>query len=156
VDGLRLRDAGSLHGDASGLIQDLLFTNSSRIEVMNGAGSSLYGTNAMGGVVNVLTDDGGGRTRGTILAEGGSLGAMRGRASLAGAPASDRIQYSAGLAHVNVTSGVDGDDPFRNTSLQGRISFRLSPSAQLSAGSTRGRLRQTECQSRADRRPAAN
>jgi vitamin B12 transporter len=133
VDGLRLRDAGSLHGDASGLIQDLLFTNSSRIEVMNGAGSSLYGTNAMGGVVNVLTDDGGGRTRGTILAEGGSLGAMRGRASLAGALASDRIQYSAGLAHVNVTSGVDGDDPFRDTSFQGRISFRLSPSAQLSA-----------------------
>jgi iron complex outermembrane receptor protein len=133
VDGLRLRDAGSLHGDASGLIQDLLVTDSSRIEVMNGAGSSLYGTNAMGGVVNVLTDDGGGRTRGSILAEGGSLGTMRGRATVAGALASDRVQYSAGLAHVNVTSGVDGDDPFRDTNFQGRISFRLSPSAQLSA-----------------------
>jgi iron complex outermembrane receptor protein len=133
VDGLRLRDAGSLHGDASGLIQDLLFTDSSRIEVMNGAGSSLYGTSAMGGVVNVLTDNGGGRTRGSILAEGGSLGTMRGRATLAGALARDRIQYSAGLAHINVTRGVDGDDPFRDTSLQGRISLRLSSSAQLSA-----------------------
>ena len=133
VDGLRLRDAGALHGDASGLIQDLIFTDSSRIEVMNGAGSSLFGTNAIGGVVNILTDEGGGRTRGSLLAEGGSLGTMRSRATLAGALASDRIQYSAGLAHVNVTSGVDGDDPFRDTSFQGRISFRLSPSAQLRA-----------------------
>jgi vitamin B12 transporter len=133
VDGLRLRDAASLHGDASGLIQDLLFTNSSRVEVMNGAGSSLYGTNAAGGVVNVLTDEGGGRTRGTFLGEGGSLGTMRGRATLAGALAGDRILYSAGLAHVNVTSGVDGDDPFRDTSFQGRISFRLLPSVRLSA-----------------------
>ena len=133
VDGLRLRDATAPQGDASGLIQDLLFTNSSRIEVMNGAGSSLYGTNAIGGVVNVLTDDGGGRTRGTILAEGGSLGTVRGRATLAGGLAGDRIQYSAGLAHVNVTSGVDGDDPFRDTSFQGRMSYRPSPSVQLSA-----------------------
>jgi iron complex outermembrane receptor protein len=133
IDGLRLRDAGALHGDASGLIQDLLFTDSSRIEVMNGAASSLYGTNAIGGVVNVLTDEGGGRTRGSLLAEGGSLGTMRGRATLAGALVRDRIQYSAGLAHVDVTSGVDGDDPFRDTSFQGRVSFRLSPSAQLSA-----------------------
>jgi vitamin B12 transporter len=133
VDGLRLRDAAALHGDASGLIQDLLFTDSSRVEVMNGAGSSLYGTNAIGGVVNVLTDEGGARTRGSLLAEGGSLGTLRGRASMAGALASDRINYSAGLAHVNVTSGVGGDDPFRDTNFQGRVSFRLSSSVQLSA-----------------------
>ena len=133
VDGLRLRDATAPQGDASGLIQDLLFTNSSRVEVMNGPGSSLYGTNAAGGVVNVLTDEGGGRTRGTILAEGGSLGTMRGRAQLAGALAGDRIQYSAGLAYIDVANGVDGDDPFRDASFQGRISFRLSSSVQLSA-----------------------
>jgi vitamin B12 transporter len=133
VDGLRLRDASALHGDASGQIQDLLFTNASRIEVMNGAGSSLYGTNAIGGVVNILTDEGGGRTRGSILAEGGSLGTMRGRAQVAGSLMQDRIQYSAGLAHVNVMSGVDGDDPFRDTSVQGRIGYRLSSSTLLSA-----------------------
>ena len=53
VDGMRLRDAAILHGDATGLIEDLLFVNASRVEVLNGAGSSLYGTSAIGGVVNI-------------------------------------------------------------------------------------------------------
>ncbi len=100
VDGLRLRDAAALHGDASGLIQDLVATDAGRIEVMNGAGSSLYGTNAIGGVLNILTEEGGGRTRGSVLAEGGSLGSARARAQVAGALAGERIQYSAGLATI--------------------------------------------------------
>jgi outer membrane receptor protein involved in Fe transport len=133
IDGLRLRDATVLQGDASGLIEDVLFTNASRIEVMNGAGSSLYGTNAIGGVVNIISDEGGGRTRGSVLAEGGSLGMARGRISLAGAALHDRLDYSFGLAHVNVTSGVDGDDPYRDTSAQGSLSFRIAPSATLRA-----------------------
>jgi len=98
VDGLRLRDAAVLHGDATGLIEDLLSVNAGRVEVLNGAGSSLYGTSAIGGVVNIVTDDGGGRTRGSVLAEGGSLGTMRGRAQVAGGGLNDRLQYSAGLA----------------------------------------------------------
>jgi vitamin B12 transporter len=133
IDGLRLRDATVLQGDASGLIEDLLFTNASRVEVMNGAGSSLYGTDAIGGVVNILTDEGGGRTRGSLLAEGGSLGMARERATVAGAGLGDRIQYSFGLARIDVTSGVDGDDPYRDTSAQGSLSFRIAPSATLRA-----------------------
>jgi vitamin B12 transporter len=126
VDGMRLRDAAILHGDATGLIEDLLAVNPSRVEVLNGAGSSLYGTSAIGGVVNIVTDDGGGRTRGSILAEGGSLGTMRGRAQIAGGGLNDRLQYSAGLAYTDVTRGVDGDDPFRDASAQGSLSYRLS------------------------------
>ncbi len=84
VDGLRLRDASATQADASGLIEDLLFTDASRVEVMNGAGSTLYGTNAVGGVINVITDEGGGRTRGSVLLEGGSLGTFRGRDSTFG------------------------------------------------------------------------
>lgn len=133
IDGLRLRDAGAIQGDASGLIPDLLFTNASRVEILNGAGSSLYGTNATGGVVNILTDEGGGRTRGSVLAEGGSLGSMRGRAQVAGAGLGERLQYSAGLAYVNVLSGVDGDDPFRNASVQGRAAYRIADSTVIRA-----------------------
>ncbi len=131
VDGLRLRDAAVLHGDATGLIEDLLSVNAGRVEVLNGAGSSLYGTSAIGGVVNIISDDGGGRTRGSLLAEGGSLGSMRARAQLAGGSLGDRLQYSAALAHVNVTQGVDGDDPFRDTSLQASMGYRLSTSTLL-------------------------
>src|SRR6202046_3481060 len=104
VDGLRLRDASATQADASGLIEDLLFTDANRVEVMRGSGSSLYGTNAIGGVINVITDEGGGRTRGSVLLEGGSLGAFRGRAQLSGGFYNDRIQYSLGVSETDVTN----------------------------------------------------
>ncbi|MBA2339876.1 MAG: TonB-dependent receptor [Pyrinomonadaceae bacterium] len=134
IDGQRLRDAAAPQGDASGLIGSLAVTDVSRIEVLRGSGSSLYGTNAIGGVINIITDEGGGRTRGSVLAEGGSLGTFRGQAQLAGGlGTADRIIYSAGVSHFNITRGVDGDDRSRNTSGQGRILFRLTPTTTFSA-----------------------
>lgn len=133
VDGMRLRDAAATQADASGLIQDLLSTDATRIEVMRGSGSSLYGTNAIGGVVNVITDEGGGRTRGSVLVEGGSLGAFLGRAKLAGESGSGRLQYSLGAAETDVTSGVNGDAPFRDTNAQGHVTFHLAPTVRLIA-----------------------
>jgi iron complex outermembrane receptor protein len=133
VDGLRLRDASATQADASGLIEDLLFTDASRVEVMTGAGATLYGTNAVGGVINLITDEGGGRTRGSVLLEGGSLGTFRGRVQLSGGLRKDRIEYSLGLADTDVTSGVGGDAPFRDVSTQGRVTFHLSPSIRLTA-----------------------
>jgi len=133
VDGLRLRDASATQADASGLIEDLLFTDAKQVEVMNGSGSSLYGTNAIGGVVNVITDEGGGRTRGSVTVEGGSLDTFRGRAKLAGEFDSGRIQYSLGVSQTDVTSGVGGDQPFRAVNTQGRVTFHLSPTLQLVA-----------------------
>lgn len=133
IDGLRLRDAAGTQADASGVLQDLVITNTSRIEVLRGAGSSLYGTDATGGVVNIVTDDGGGRTRGSIGVEGGSLGSVRGTAHLSGEVWRARLQYSLGVTHWNVMGGVDGDSPARNTSEQGQATFRLSPIAWLSA-----------------------
>lgn len=133
VDGLRLRDPSAPQGDFSGYLSDLDIVNLDRVEVLRGSGSSLYGTNAVGGVVNLVTDEGGGKTRGSLLFEGGSLGFFRGRAQVAGGTASNRIAYSLGVSHRNVTRGVDGDDASRNTSGQGRVLFRLTPKATLTA-----------------------
>jgi len=131
VDGLRLRDSSSTQGDASGLIEDLFVTDTDRVEILRGSGSSLYGTNAIGGVVNVITDEGGGRPRGSVLMEGGALGLSRGRVQLAGGLANGQIAYSLGISQIYVAEGVDGDDPYRATSVQGRVMFHLSPSTRL-------------------------
>jgi vitamin B12 transporter len=133
LDGLRLRDASAPQGDFSGYLSDLDVVNLDRVEVLRGSGSSLYGTNAIGGVINLVTDEGGGRTHGSLLFEGGSLGFFRGRAQIAGGSGANRVAYSAGVSHRNVTRGVDGDDAARNTSGQGRAVFRLTPKATLSA-----------------------
>jgi len=133
VDGLRLRDPSATQADASALVEDLLFTDGNRVEVMRGSGSSLYGTNAIGGVINVITDEGGGRTRGSLLVEGGSLGEFRGRAQLAGGARDDRIQYSLGVSELDITNGVGGDAPYRDAGAQGHVTFHLSPSVRLMA-----------------------
>src|SRR6267378_1387320 len=132
IDGLRFRDAAATQGDASGFLEDLIVTDVSRVEVLRGSGSSLYGTNAIGGVVNLVTDEGGGPFHGNVLGEGGGLGMFRGRGQFAGGSRSNTIVYSAGFSHLNVTRGVDGQDEARNTSGQGRVLFRLSPTTTLS------------------------
>jgi vitamin B12 transporter len=128
IDGLRFRDATT--GDATSFLSDFLVTNLDRIEVLRGSGSSLYGTNAIGGVVNIVSDEGGGPTHGSVLLEGGGLGLFRGRAQLAGG--NNQFLYSAGATHLNVARGIDGDDAARNTSGKGRVTLRLSPTATLS------------------------
>jgi vitamin B12 transporter len=144
LDGLRLRDASATQADASGLIEDLLFVDTDRIEVLRGSGSSLYGTNAIGGVVNVISDEGGGRTHGSLLLEGGSLGSFRTRMQLAGGLKHDWIAYSLGVSEYYVADGVGGDLPFRDTNVLGRVTFHLSPSmrlvARLYGGNSFGKL----------------
>jgi vitamin B12 transporter len=133
IDGLRLRDAAGTQADASGVLQDLVITDTSRVEVLRGTGSSLYGTDATGGVINIVTDEGGGRTRGSVAVDGGSLGSVRGTARVAGGFHQDRVQYSFGVTHWNVMSGVNGDSPARNTSGQGQGTARLSRNSWVSA-----------------------
>ncbi|HZH35085.1 MAG TPA: TonB-dependent receptor plug domain-containing protein, partial [Pyrinomonadaceae bacterium] len=44
IDGQRFRDPAAITGDASPFLSDLTVTNISRVEVLRGSGSSLYGT----------------------------------------------------------------------------------------------------------------
>lgn len=132
IDGFRLRDTGAPQGDATGFLSDLMVVNPASVEVLRGSGSSLYGTHAMAGVINLITDQGGGPTHGEFSLEGGGLGLFRGLARVGGSAANQRIQYSAGLAHLNVSSGVDGDDRTRNSSAQAAVQFLLAPKSRLS------------------------
>jgi iron complex outermembrane receptor protein len=134
IDGLRFRDPAAPQSDATSFLSDFTLTDTGRVEVLRGSGSSLYGTNAVGGVVNIVTEEGGGPFHGQLFAEGGGLGFARVRAQVSGAAgAADRVGYSAALSHLNVARGVDGDDAARATNAQGRALFRLTPTATLSA-----------------------
>src|SRR5213075_3449667 len=55
IDGIRFRDPTAITGDASPFVSDFTLTSVDRIEVLRGSGSSLYGTNAIGGVVDFQT-----------------------------------------------------------------------------------------------------
>ncbi len=132
IDGFRLRDAASPQGDATAYLGDLLVVDTGSVEILRGSGSSLYGTNAAAGVVNITTDQGGGRLRGDILTEGGGLGLFRGAAKIAGGAVKDRLLFTAGIAHLNVTEGIDGNDRARNTSGQGFTQYNFNQRTSLS------------------------
>jgi vitamin B12 transporter len=137
VDGLRFRDAASPQGDAVDLLSSLYVVNADRIETLRGSASSIYGTNATGGVVNIVSHQGtasplgmtSGLTQGSVQLEAGQLGLSRGRASVDGA--SSRVRYSAGMSRLDVRNGVDGDDSARNTDGHGTVAVQFSPATAL-------------------------
>jgi vitamin B12 transporter len=133
IDGLRFRDAATTQGDATPFLEDLALVDSERIEVLRGTGSSVYGSNAIGGVINLITDSGGGPTHGEVRAEGGGLGMMRGLAHVSGSAAHGMLGFSSGLQYTDVLRGVDGDDRFRGTSGQGSVRFRPSQATSITA-----------------------
>ena len=57
-----------IQGDATAFLEDMTIVDTERIEVLRGSGSSLYGSHALGGVINVTTRPGGGRTHGEFRA----------------------------------------------------------------------------------------
>ncbi|MEX2263893.1 MAG: TonB-dependent receptor [Bryobacteraceae bacterium] len=132
IDGLRFRDAATTQGDSSSFLANLFPVNADRVEVLRGTGSSLYGTHAVGGVVNVVTDEGGGPFNGEVRAEGGGLGMARGLAKFSGGSMAGRLRYSLGMQHFNVTRGINGDHPFRDTSGQGHVQMHVTPAVSLS------------------------
>jgi vitamin B12 transporter len=132
IDGMRFRDVTAVQGDATAFIGDLLVIDADRLEVLRGSGSSLYGTNAIGGVVNIVTDQGGGPLRGEVSLEGGGLGVERALAKAAGGWREGRFQYSAGLTRFNVNGGVDGIESARNTGGQAFGQWRPSAATALS------------------------
>ena len=110
VDGVRLRDAASTQADATGLFSNLHFIATDRVEVLGGSGSSLYGTNAVGGVVNIVSQAAGGPFGGEAQIEYGSLGQVRARGSVSGSALNQRLAFSGGALGLDVADGLDGDD----------------------------------------------
>ena len=131
IDGVRFRDAGAPQGDASGFLAEMVVTNVDRLEVLRGSGSSLHGSNAIGGALNLITRRGGGAPAGQALLETGSLGLTRARGQIGGGLRGDRIEYSVGATHVDVARGLDEDDTARQSGLQGRADVRLPANASL-------------------------
>lgn len=90
IDGIRVGDASSTDGSID--LGNLAATDVDRIEVLRGPQSALYGSDAMGGVINIITRKGQGKPRGSIMLEGGAYGAGHARAMLSGSE--DHLSYA--------------------------------------------------------------
>jgi vitamin B12 transporter len=83
-----------------------------RIEVIRGPQSTIYGADAIGGVVNIITKRGRGPLSATVSQEGGNYDTVRTRASLSGS--SGPFDYAVGYYHLGskgqfINDGVNQD-----------------------------------------------
>lgn len=130
VDGIRFRDVSAITGDASPFLSDFTLTSVSQIEVLRGSGSSLYGTNAIGGTIDFQTPEAREGTHGQIGGAFGGLGLRRFRGNLSHGIKNGKFGIGAGLSRTEYTKGIDGEDDAGNTNFQTR--FDADPSSRTS------------------------
>ncbi|MFA4909732.1 MAG: TonB-dependent receptor [Desulfobacteria bacterium] len=130
IDGVRVGDPMATDGKMS--ISDLSTDNIERIEVIRGAQSVLYGSDAIGGVINIITKKGKGKPEFFLSGEGGSFETFRERLGVSGS--NDKVSYSASILRLD-TKGVskaDKDlgntepDYYRQTNLSARLDAQIS------------------------------
>jgi vitamin B12 transporter len=116
VDGVRVSSPTLGTADLSNIALD----DVDRIEVVRGPQSTLYGADAIGGVVNVITKKGQGPPQGTVEFGGGSYRTFQERASLSGA--AGRFSYSLGVSHLESNGRFDNDQTDRQA-VVGKLGF---------------------------------
>jgi vitamin B12 transporter len=97
VDGIDIADPSTPNDTAD--IGKFLTGDIAQVEVLRGPGSGLYGSDAIGGVVNVITKSGNGPLTLTASAEGGSFDTFNQRASISGSDGG--LHYFLSLDHVH-------------------------------------------------------
>jgi len=132
LDGLRVRDASDINGSAVPFFADLQPADLDRVEVLRGSGSSIYGTNAIGGVINLIPASAGGDRHFEFGFDGGSLAQFRERIQ-GSTKFGKRLGFTFGLSRVDVRHGVDGNDQYGDTAGSSRFQFQVTPSSTLSA-----------------------
>jgi vitamin B12 transporter len=104
VDGVRINDPSATTGFA--LLGDVLANGIDRVEVLRGPQSTLYGSDAIGGVVNIITARGG-ETALHAEVEGGSFDTLRLNAAANGTYQAFEFGAAANFYTTNSISAAD-------------------------------------------------
>ena len=138
--------------DATGTvsIEHLMLSEIDRIEIVRGNVSSVYGSGAVGGVIQIFTRRPTDKTQTSVSAEFGSRMSYKSAASVRGANESLKYAISAsklgsdGFSAVNpdqIASGNPDRDGYSNVSASGFISRSLSQDQELGIRFTQSRAR---------------
>ncbi|MFN3476516.1 MAG: TonB-dependent receptor plug domain-containing protein, partial [Candidatus Methylomirabilales bacterium] len=124
IDGFRVNSPTTGAFDFADLTTD----NVERIEIVRGSQSTLYGSDAIGGVINIITKKGEGRPRVTLSAGGGSHESFRETIDLSGALKPFNFSLTASRWD---TDGFLVHDDYQNTTVSWRGDVALLPTVGL-------------------------
>ena len=125
VDGVRVKSPTLGQVDLSDLSRDLI----DRIEIIRGPQSTLYGADAIGGVINIITKKGKGPFQASVQQEAGNYDTLRSRIQASGAWKS--FDYSLSASHFE-SNGQFQNDGSNVNALNGRLGVSLPLDSSLS------------------------
>jgi vitamin B12 transporter len=136
LDGVELNDP--INPSRSADLAHIYLENIDRIEVIRGPQSPLFGSDALGGIINIITKKGEGTPRLTLASTGGSYGTWAGQAGISGA--SKKVNYSFGLSRFG-TQGISAADStfpgnseidgYRNLTFSGQAGLVLRDNLEI-------------------------
>ncbi|HUL13329.1 MAG TPA: TonB-dependent receptor [Methylococcaceae bacterium] len=127
IDGVEMNDPASPNGAFN--FSDLQTDNIERIEILRGAGSAIYGSDPIGGVINIITKKGQGKPKFQAMGEGGSYDTFKVRGGVTGG--TDRVNYNLSASRLETGGFSAADSAFGNSE---RDSYKNSTvSARLGA-----------------------
>lgn len=98
--------------------------NIERIEILRGPQSTLYGSNALGGVINIITREGSGKPKFFLSTEGGSYNSYGADAGLEGSL--DQFNYSLTLSRFKTDGFSSASSKYGNTEKDGTSNYNIS------------------------------
>ena len=97
VDGIDVSDPSNAGGTVD--LGNFLAGDVARVEILRGPQSGLYGSDAIGGVINIITQRGEGAPQGHVALEGGSFDTFNQAASVRGS--TDGFHYAVSVDHLH-------------------------------------------------------
>ncbi|MCM8787476.1 MAG: TonB-dependent receptor plug domain-containing protein, partial [Candidatus Omnitrophica bacterium] len=133
IDGVEANDPMST--DRSFDFAHLTTDNIERIEIVRGPQSTLYGSDAMAGVINIITKKGKGKPTWNSCLEGGSYNTFRRSLGLSGSI--DKFSYSISTLRLDsdgISKAVGGTekDGYDKTVISSKVDYQLFDNSQLS------------------------
>ena len=123
INGLPVRDASDAQGSALEFMNDILIEDIERIEIVRGPSSTLYGSDSIGGTINIITKKGTEIPELFASFEGGSLSTFQEVVGARGA----RGPVHGSLTFKRLDSdGIDAHDNYEDTALAGQVGVDLS------------------------------
>jgi vitamin B12 transporter len=135
IDGMEVNDASATSNSFD--FGTLSTAGIERIEVVRGPQSGVHGSDAMGGVINIVTKKGEEGLHARAEAEAGSFNTRRGQVSLSGGNGWADINLTAsrfmteGISAADENNGNTENDPHRQTTLQGTVGLNPVPGFRL-------------------------